>query len=343
MGPEEPLRADLNEILMAANRSADIIRQLLGFARRQTIAPRVLNLNEAVVGMLKMLRRLIGEDIDLAWLPESELWPIMIDPAQVDQIMVNLCVNARDAIAGVGKITIETGNIGIDEAHCADHAGYVPGDYVLLVVSDDGSGMAPEIINKVFEPFFSTKSQDKGTGLGLATVYGIVKQNRGFINIYSEPDEGSTIKIYLPRHMGQSGKAFSESSWATSSSRGETILVVEDEPSILRLTRKMLQGLGYSVLTANTPSQAMALAKEHPGKIQMVITDVVMPEMTGRDLADRLHSIDPSIKLLFMSGYTANVIAQRGVLDEGIIFIQKPFSRESLAAKVREVLDHVES
>jgi two-component system cell cycle sensor histidine kinase/response regulator CckA len=208
----------------AAKRSTDITRQLLAFARQQTIAPKVLDLNDSIESMLKMLRRLIGEDIDLAWLPGSEVWPVKLDPSQVDQIMANLCVNARDAIADVGKVTIETKNISFDEDYCADHAGFVPGEYVMLAVSDDGSGIAPEALDKIFEPFFTTKGRDQGTGLGLSTVYGIVKQNNGFINVYSEPKKGTTIKIYLPRHTGQAVEAHSEKTLEIPLSKGRDII-----------------------------------------------------------------------------------------------------------------------
>jgi len=337
--PANPVRAHLEEILKAARRSADITRQLLAFARKQTVVPRVLDLNETVEGMLKMLRRLIGEDIDLAWLPETNLWPIKIDATQIDQILANLCVNARDAIAGVGKITIETENIRFDEDYCADHAGFVPGEFVLLAVSDDGKGMPPEIVERVFEPFFTTKSAGLGTGLGLATVYGIVKQNDGFINVYSEPGKGTTIKIYLPRHAGPSVEVHAESAAEIELSRGETILLVEDEPQMMKMGKLMLEKIGYQVLTASTPSEATRFASEHAGRIHLLITDVVMPEMNGRDLANRLQSLYPDLKILFMSGYTANTIAHRGVLDEGVNFIQKPFSMRDLAAKVRAALE----
>ncbi|MBI4775463.1 MAG: PAS domain S-box protein, partial [Deltaproteobacteria bacterium] len=337
--PGSPLRNDLREIIKATNRSMDITRQLLAFARRQTIAPKVLDLNDTLESMLKMLRRLIGEEIDLAWLPDADLWPVKIDPTQVDQILANLCVNARDAIGGVGKVTIETENVSFDEAYCADHAGFVPGNYVLIGVSDDGCGMDPETLDKVFEPFFTTKSTGLGTGLGLATVYGIVRQNNGFINIYSEPEKGTTVKIYLPRHTGAAVQALSESVTEIPSSRGETVLLVEDEVSILEIGKRMLEGLGYAVLTAGAPGEAMHLAEEHAGEINLLITDVVMPELNGRELANELRSFYPDLKILFMSGYTANVIAHRGVLEEGVCFMPKPFSRKDLALKVREALD----
>jgi CheY-like chemotaxis protein len=342
-GGDESLRSAIEEILSAAKRSTEITRKLLAFARKQTISPKVLDLNDTVEGMLKMLRRLIGEDIDLAWLPEPGLWPVKMDPSQLDQILANLCVNARDAISGVGKITIETEKITFDEAYCAEHAGFIPGDFVLLAVSDDGAGMDSETLDNVFEPFFTTKETGKGTGLGLATVYGIVKQNNGFINVYSEPGEGTTFKIYLPRHAGEAEETKKEAPAGIPVCMGETVLLVEDEPSILLMGKAMLEKLGYKVLSAGSPGEALRLAQEHAGRIHLLVTDVVMPEMNGRELAGRLHGLYPDIKTLFMSGYTANVIAHRGVLDEGLNFIQKPFSMNDLAFKVKAALGREET
>jgi len=338
MTVDDPLYDSLHEIFRAANRSADITRQLLAFARKQTIAPRVLDLNATVEGMLKMLRRLIGEHIELAWLPDAKIRPVRMDPSQIDQILANLCVNARDAIKDVGKITIETGMAAFDAAYCADHPGFVPGDFVLLAVSDDGSGMDPETLANLFEPFFTTKAVDKGTGLGLATVYGIVKQNHGFINVYSEPGQGTTFKIYLPWHEPAKERLRKTESLPPAASGNETILLVEDERSILRMTSKMLAQMGYKVLAAGTPGEAMDLAREHAGEIHLLLTDVVMPEMNGRELAGNLLSLYPNLKRLFMSGYTANVIAHHGILEGGVHYIQKPFSRTALGAKVREAL-----
>jgi len=338
--PAQPIHADLTEIFKAGKRSADLTRQLLAFARRQTVAPEVLDLNEIVAGMLKMLQRLIGEDIHLAWQPAANLWPVRMDPSQIDQILANLCVNARDAIAGVGRITIETENRSFDKEYCATHAGFAPGDYVRLAVSDDGRGMDQETLAHIFEPFFTTKGVGEGTGLGLATVYGIVKQNNGFINGYSEPGKGTTFTLYLPRHAGQIEQAARTEGAAEPAMRGhETILLVEDEQAILEMTTMMLDMQGYTVLAANTVGEAFRLARGHANKIHLLITDVVMPEMNGRDLVKNLQSLYPSLKHLFMSGYTADVIAHHGVLDEGVAFIQKPFSRQDLAAKVREVLE----
>jgi PAS domain S-box-containing protein len=337
--PDQTLYADLKDIQTAARRSADVTRQLLAFARKQTVAPKVLNLNRIIKMILKMLRRLIGEDIDLIWLPNEDLWPVRIDPSQIDQILANLSVNARDAIADVGKLTIETGKATFDEAYCADHPGFVPGDFVQLTVSDNGCGMNQETLQNLFEPFYTTKDVDKGTGLGLATVYGIVKQNDGFINVYSELDQGTTFRIYLPRYLTETEILEKKSPDTIPLDGTEAILLVEDEPSILRMTRMMLERMGYKVLAAGTPGEAIALAREHAGEIHLLMTDVVMPEMNGRDLARNMLSLYPNLKRLFMSGYTANMIAHHGVLDEGVQFIQKPFSKQDLAIKVREVLD----
>ncbi|MFP4348934.1 MAG: PAS domain S-box protein [Desulfococcaceae bacterium] len=337
--PEQPLFSDLEEIKKAAERSANLTRQLLTFARKQTISPRIIDLNETVEGMLKMLRRLIGEDIDLIWLPGKNLAPIKVDPSQIDQILANLCVNARDAIAGVGKLTIETGRVRFDEEYCADHAGFIPGEFTLLAVSDNGCGMDPETVSHLFEPFFTTKEPGKGTGLGLASVYGAVKQNNGFINVYSEPGQGTTFKIYLPRYRAKTPPQAEKATAKPAAHGSETILLAEDEPAILRMATMMLERLGYAVITAETPGEAIRLAHEHSGSIDLLMTDVVMPEMNGRDLAKNLLSIYPDIKRLFMSGYTANVIAHHGVLDEGVHFIQKPFSLKGLGAKLREVLE----
>ena len=337
--PTQPLFSDLQEIRKAAARSADLTRQLLAFARKQTVAPKVLDLNESVSGMLNILRRLIGENIALVWLPEAGVCPVMMDPSQIDQILANLCVNARDAIAGVGKITIATHAATLDEAFCANHPGFAPGQYVLLTVSDSGCGMDQETLGRLFEPFFTTKELGKGTGLGLATVYGIVKQNSGAIDVDSQPGQGTSFKIYLPRHTAKNNQMRKENLAPPAAQGHETLLLVEDEPSSLNMVRQILEKLGYRVLTASTPSEALRVAQEHVAEIRLLITDVIMPEMNGRDLAKRMGSLNPEIRQLFMSGYTRDVIARQGVLDEGIHYIQKPFSMQGLAAKVREVLE----
>ena len=338
IGKDEAAVSPLKGIQQAALRSAQLTGQLLAFARKQTVAPKVLHLNSTVLGMLEMLRRLIGEDIELVWLPGKGLGLVKIDPSQIDQILANLCINARDAISGTGRVTIETDNAVFDEDYCAVHAGAVPGEYVLLVVSDSGCGMDHETVSHLFEPFFTTKESGKGTGLGLAMIYGIVKQNNGFINVYSEPGRGTTFKIYLPRLREASAGLVELAAAKRIDSGNETILLVEDEPMILQMAKLMLQRLGYKVLPAASPSEAIRLAEDYAGVIHLLMTDVIMPEMNGRDLAGKLLALYPGMKCLFMSGYTANVIAHHGVLDEGVHFIQKPFSRNELAGKVREVL-----
>jgi two-component system cell cycle sensor histidine kinase/response regulator CckA len=252
---------------------------------------------------------------------------------------VNLCINARDAIGGVGKLTIETGRAHFDTEYCNAHAGFIPGDFVMLAVSDDGVGMDKDTIDNIFEPFFTTKGMGEGTGLGLSTVFGIVKQNKGFINVYSEPGKGTTFRIYLPPHAEEGAIVKVQEAVNIPTGRGETVLIVEDEPSILRLSQQIIENSGYHALAASTPDEALALANEHAGDIHLLITDVVMPEMNGRELAENLQIHYPTLKVLFMSGYTANVIAHRGVLDKGVNFIQKPFSKNDLAVKVREALE----
>jgi len=339
VGPEEPLRADIEEILSAGNRSKEITRQLLAFARQQTISPKVLDLNETIARMLKMLRRLIGEDIELCWHPKEDVWPIKIDPTQIDQILANLCINARDAIADVGRIIIETRKVIIDKVYCAEHAGFVPGEFVMLAVSDDGSGMDKATRDRIFEPFFTTKEMGRGTGLGLSTVYGIVKQNSGFINVYSEPGQGTTFRIYLPRFAGAVMSDRKLNVEGNTRGRGETVLVVEDDGPTLRLVERILTALGYRVMTAGKPVDALKVAESQDDSISLLITDVVMPEMNGHELATRMLMQCPGIKCLYMSGYTADVIAYRKVLEEGVHLIQKPFSKMELAVKIRDILD----
>jgi signal transduction histidine kinase/ActR/RegA family two-component response regulator len=334
-----PVISCLHEIHKATERSASLTRQLLAFARKQTISPQVLDLNQTVEGMLKMLRPLIGENIDLVWLPREKLWPINIDPSQIDQILANLCVNARDSIHDVGKIIIETDNVNFDQDYCHEHGGYLPGDYVMTAISDNGCGMDREIQDKLFEPFFTTKDVGEGTGLGLATVYGIVKQNNGFINVYSEPNKGTTFRIYFPRNAEKDLPKQKPEPKGVDATGCETILLVEDEKAILKMTTMMLERLGYTVLAASDPAVAVDIGKSHTNKIDLLMTDVVMPGMNGKDLARKIAQLFPNLKILFMSGYTANLIAHHGVLDRGVEFIQKPFSRQDLAQKIRDVLN----
>jgi len=338
LDPSHPLFANLQEINTAARRSADLTRQLLAFARKQIVAPKVLDLNNTVQEMITMLRRLIGEDINLVWLPGDNLQPVKMDPSQIDQILANLCVNARDAIAGMGDVTIKTEPAAFDEVYCAAHLEYCPGEYVLLQVSDTGCGMDSETLSLLFEPFFTTKEIGKGTGLGLATVYGIVQQNNGFITVVSAPGQGTTFKIYLPRHTRTTEQMPKNDSERITEHGDETILLVEDELMILNMTATMLKRYGYNVLSAATPGEALHLAGEHAGAIDLLLTDVIMPEMNGRDLAGNILLLSPNLRCLFMSGYTADVIGHHSVLDEAVYFIEKPFTLKDLTAKVREVL-----
>ena len=286
-----------------------------------------------------MLRRLIGEDINLTWLPGKDLWPVKMDPSQIDQMLANLCVNARDAISGVGKLCIETSTVSLSKVFCDENSGCIPGDYVLITVRDDGCGMDQQTLDNLFEPFFTTKNIGKGTGLGLATVYGIVKQNEGFINVVSEPDKGTTFSVFIPRYQSLTPISQNNSSAISSSQGEETILLVEDEPAILEMTSVMLELSGYTILPASTPLQALQKAREYSGEIHLLITDVVMPEMNGKELAGKLFTQYPGLKTLYMSGYTADIIAHHGIMDEDLHFVQKPFTREILTSKVREVLD----
>lgn len=341
MPPTDPLTDNVKEIHKATKRSANLTRQLLAFARKQAIAPRILDINQVLEEMLKMLQRLIGEDIELSWIPGQGIWPVRMDPSQVDQLLANLCLNARDAIEDIGRVTIETDNVVFNADYCRDHMGFHPGEFVMIVVSDNGAGMDKETRENLFEPFFTTKSIGRGSGLGLATVFGIVKQNKGFINVYSEPGKGSTFKLYLPA-SGKSMPPEPPKNMPFSPQSGdETVLLVEDEPPILKIAQKILEQLGYTVLATHSPDEALKMAGMW-GKntIHLLITDVIMPGMNGRELSERLCRLHPDMKCIFMSGYTANVIARHGVLDKGVHFINKPFSRQDLAQSVREALGH---
>ena len=332
------IKDDLHQILKAALRSRDITQQLLAFARKQTIRPRLIDLNDTIEKILKMLHHLIGEDIDLVWLPGEGLQPIMMDPSQLDQVLTNLCVNAKDAITDVGKITIKTDKITVDEAYSNGNADFIPGNFAVLTVSDNGHGMDKKNRDNLFEPFFTTKEVGQGTGLGLSTVYGIIQQNEGFINVCSEPDNGTTFKIYLKCYEGEIIDVPEENTEKIMAGHGKTILIVEDEIEVLKLTVTMLENLGYDVLAASTSSEALRIAESHAGEIHLVITDVVMPQMNGRELAERLIILEPNLDILFMSGYAFDKIAHLGILDEGVSFIEKPFSMKDLAIKVHEVM-----
>ncbi len=336
--PDQQLHANLEVILKAAKRSVAITRQLLVFARKQKTNLEVLDLNQNVESMLKILRQIAGENIHLSWRPQKGQSLVKMDSVQVGQILTNLCVNARSAITGVDKIIIETDNVFVDETFCTQHAGAAAGEYVLLSVSDDGCGMEKKVLNQIFDPFITSQKVGQITALGLSMVHGIVTQNNGFIDVYSEPGKGTMFKVYLPRHMDVAVASREKRITVPHLSQGETVLLVDDEPELLTLAQTMLQKLGYRVLAAGRPGEAIELAKEYANEIQLLIVDIIMPEMNGRNLAERLLSIYPRMKILFMSGYTADMIVDQGVLDEDVNFIQKPFSLEELAVKVRDAL-----
>ncbi len=338
MDENDKLYNELEDIQKAAQRSADLTRQLLAFARKQTIQPKKVNLNDIVEDMLKMIKRLIGEEIELLWEPGEKLLPVWLDSTQMDQILANLCVNARDAISGIGKIVIKTENVKLDDHFCSVYKSVQPGDFVCLSVSDNGSGMDEETISHLFEPFFTTKEKDYGSGLGLATVYGIIKQNHGFIRVDSQLNQGTTFYLNLPSHTDDK-TIKTEKNIKQELAYGQgTILIVEDEPAILRMTALMLSKLGYTVLKALSPNEAIRIASEQSDSIDLLLTDVIMPEMNGYDLVKEITGFFPDIKALFMSGYTADIISLHGVVEDGLYFIQKPFSITDLSAKIREIL-----
>jgi two-component system cell cycle sensor histidine kinase/response regulator CckA len=338
LGPAGKVREDLLEVRKATRRSADLTAQLLAFARRQPVAPKVLEMNPVVAPMLKMLEPLIGENIVLEWQPAPQVLVTKIDPTQLGQILTNLCLNARDAIDGVGRVVIGTALSTFDAA--SQRCEHGPGRFVTLSVTDNGRGMSQEVVAHLFEPFFTTKGLGEGTGLGLATIYGIVKQNGGFIEVESAPGAGSTFRVHLPEHWGAADALPGPTPAPAAIKRGgETVLVVEDNPGILRVCTRMLEHDGYRVLAANRPSEGLRIADEQAGAIDLIIADVVMPEMNGRDLVARLRERNPQARHLFMSGYSDEIIAHHGILEEGLPFIQKPFTREDLAQKVREILD----
>jgi two-component system cell cycle sensor histidine kinase/response regulator CckA len=329
----------LHNITQAAHKAARLTGQLLAFARRQIIEPKVVNLNDLILNLNKMLRRLIGEHIELVILPEEGLHPVKVDPGQFEQILVNLVVNARDAMPDGGKIIIETHNATLDEDYSLHHEGVMPGDYAVLAISDTGSGMEEAIRLHIFEPFFTTKEKGRGTGLGLSTVYGIVKQAGGHIWLYSEPGAGTTFKIYLP-HTSAPVETLTSQALASDQLEGsETILLVEDEPSVRALASQALRGRGYTVLAASNGEEALRLVKGRETEIALLVTDVVMPQMNGKELADRLQAIHPALQVLFASGYTENTIVHHGVLEPGVAFLSKPFTPTALARKIREGLD----
>lgn len=332
------LRNNLIQIQIAGKRSADLTRQLLTFSRKQTVEPIVLDINRVIDENLKMLARMIGEEITVSFLPENRLWKVRIDNSQVDQILANLTVNARDAISGVGTIKIETDNFVLD-AEESMSLDLIPGHYVTITFSDNGCGMEQNIVEHIFEPFYTTKERDKGTGLGLATVYGIIKQNEGAIEVESRPGKGSTFTIYLPAVHEVCEPKLIEAVIRPHSENRETILVVEDEPQILEFIRIILEESGYSVLAAESPQQAMICCINHSETIDLLLTDIVMPGMDGKELQQEILAIRPDIRVLFMSGYTSDIIACKGILEEGTDFIHKPFQVKNLLNKIRRVLD----
>jgi two-component system cell cycle sensor histidine kinase/response regulator CckA len=335
--PGSSLHAELREIERAAQHSADLTRQLLAYARRQTISPRRLDLNAAISDSLRMLRRLIGEEVTLHWIPGSGLWPVTMDPSQLDQVLANLCVNARDAIHGSGTITVSTSNCPVDRRTHGSHPDATPGDYACLTVHDTGSGISQEVIDKLFEPFFTTKEVGKGTGLGLATVYGIVRQHHGFITVRSVPGNGTTFQVYLPRNQEVEVPVVNDAQQVTTGR--ESILVVEDEPTLLQLVGRALEAQGYEVTVALGPEEAIRRAGEREGDIDLLLTDVVMPGMNGVELVRQLTTTRPGLRPVYMSGYSADLISEHGVIDEEIDFIAKPFTLTELAATVRQALD----
>src|SRR6266851_3828394 len=334
-----PEREEIEEIRKAALRAADLTRQLLAFSRQQVIAPTVLNPNDVVATVDKLLRRLLGEDVELRVVLASDLAAVKVDPSQLEQVVLNLAVNARDAMPNGGKLTIETQNVELNQEYVRGHLSAQPGSYVMLAVSDTGVGMDAATQARIFEPFFTTKEKGKGTGLGLATVYGIVKQSGGWIWVYSEPGQGTTFKVYLPRVTEPAAPAAPSPARPVSVRGSETILVVEDEEVIRNLVQKVLKANGYTVLVAGTGSDAERVAGAHAGPIHLLMTDVVLPGLNGREVARRLVAQRAGIRVLFLSGYTDDAIVHHGVLDPGVAFLQKPFSPAVLGRKVREVLD----
>lgn len=337
--PDSHLQKVLQEIISAAQRSAQLTRQLLAFSRKQWIRPQLLNLNDWITDHERMFRRLLGEDVEIHLELRDNLWPVFLDPSQADQILVNLLLNARDAIEGVGKIVIRTDNTRLDGSCLGEESPVTAGDHVLLEVSDTGTGMTPEVLEHIFEPFFTTKEVGKGTGLGLATVYGIVRQNGGCVRVYSEPGMGSVFKIYLPRHLGTQAGPAKEESRGKPIEGTETLLLVEDQEEVLELAARFLRSAGYHVLTAGTPSEALEIARRHVGALDLLVSDLIMPEMNGRKLQEELHKIQPDVPTLFISGYSSEILAHRGVLDHEVLYLQKPFTPKTLAEKIREILD----
>jgi two-component system, cell cycle sensor histidine kinase and response regulator CckA len=337
--PGEPLRNDIEEIHKAGLRAADLTRQLLAFSRQQVLDVQILDVNQIITGIDKMLRRLLGAGITLTVLPASSLWRVTADPGQIEQILLNLVVNARDAMPGGGKLTIETKNVQLDDDYARLHHGVTPGDYVMFAVTDTGTGMDKDTQARVFEPFFTTKDKSKGTGLGLSTVFGIVKQSGGHIWLYSEPGNGSTFKIYLPRATGAPLVRPSVTVPSLSTRGNETVLLVEDDDQVRAVAVGILRRHGYRVLEAPNAGEALMICEDHTATIHLLLTDVVLPRVSGRQLAERLTPLRPGMKVLYMSGYTDDSVLQHGILESNVEYLQKPITPEALTRKVREVLD----
>jgi two-component system, cell cycle sensor histidine kinase and response regulator CckA len=338
-GPvDERVRGDLLEIRDAGVRGAELTRQLLAFSRQQVLEVRVLNLNEVVDGVRKMLRKLLGADVELTVSAKSGLWPVRVDAGQIEQIVMNLAVNARDALPRGGKLTIETSNVHLDEDYAAAHEGVTAGDYAMLAITDNGIGMDRETQSRIFEPFFTTKERGKGTGLGLATVFGIVKQSGGHIWVYSEPAHGTTFKLYFPRAEGEVVVTSSDRPVAESENGEETILLVDDDDHVRGVARQILTRAGYTVLEASNAGEAMIVAEQHRAEIDLLVTDVVLPRISGRELAQRLALQRPKMRVLFMSGYTDDTVLRHGILEGGMAYLQKPLTPRSLTQRVRVVL-----
>jgi PAS domain S-box-containing protein len=336
---ENPLRAMVEEVRQAGERAAGLTRQLLAFSRLQVLVPRVLDLNAVVTGIEKMLGRLIGEDITITCVLDPALGRVRADPGQIEQVLMNLAVNARDAMPQGGRLTIETANVMLDETYTRSRPEVRPGRYVMLSLTDTGVGMDEATKARLFEPFFTTMEVGRGTGLGLATVYGIVKQSGGSIFVYTEPNHGTSFKIYLPRFEAVAPLPRSHQGLSKSPGGGETILLVEDEEAVRTLTRQVLEAKGYTVIEARDGQDALGRAESHDGPIHLLLTDVVMPHLGGRELADRLTSARPELRVLYLSGYTDDAVVRHGVLEADVAFLQKPFTPAELARKVREVLD----
>jgi len=339
LNKQDPLHDDLKEIQNAAHRAAQLTRQLLAFSRKQTLQPKILDMNDIVRELDKMLKRVIGEDIDLETIAAPDLWRVNADPGQIEQVIINLAINARDAMPGGGKLVIETQNVELDEEYTGKHPEVKPGPHVMLAISDNGCGMKEELKSQIFEPFFTTKEKGKGTGLGLSTVYGIVKQSGGSIWVYSELDAGTTFKVYLPM-VTQEADELSREADVSEAPRGtETILLVEDEEGVRKLAVRILKKLGYKVLDAESGVDALVMCQNRKKPVDIVVTDVVMPNMSGAEFIEKLREFWSDFKVLYMSGYTSNAIVHAGVLDKGTPYLQKPFRPVDIARKVRKVLD----